>query len=96
MTYHGFGLDDFSHYGDALTNFDVRQKPIYEEAIKRYGDAMFYIGEPITWKSRQPPYECLALRYRGPRGDLSEFWRAFERVKAEHAAASLASPGSTT
>lgn len=73
--------------GDALTNFTPDQRPIYEEAIARYGDGSLYIGKP----TREGLPNWFALRQRGRRSDncqdLSAFWRVFEAVKAEHEAA---------
>ena len=72
---------------DGLTNFDASERPIYEEAIRRYGDDSLYIGVAMPpMGSHVPLAGDLALRRDRSikTGDLSPFWRIFEQVRAEH------------
>lgn len=70
--------------GNAVTNFDPKQTYIYERAIDEHGDSTLYIGPPTP----RGLAHYKALRVRGllngcvPQ-DLSDFWRVFDRVKAE-------------
>lgn len=63
-----------------LTNFNKEQRPLYEEAIRRYGKGDVFITDDAYWNNGVRDDSMCALRCAVDK-DYSEFWRAFELVK---------------
>ena len=76
----------FREGGTAVTNFPPKDRPIYEEAIKRYGDPNIQIKDtPFGYHYFEGDF---SLHNFGPSfidgGEgLGQFWRIFEQVKEE-------------
>lgn len=76
-----------------VTNFDVEQRPLYEESIKRA--SVHYSDGELEIQDRDPAHGHLttcSLWYYPRSGTrcLSRFWRIFDQVQAEMKAASSA------
>ena len=68
--------------GTGITNFDKKEKPIYEKAISEYGDDNFFIlDRPITGITGLSSY-C-SLHCKEKMQTFSPFWRTFDRVYKE-------------
>lgn len=69
------------HPARRLTNFDVKQLPFYQEAIRRFGGRVrrtrMTIGKPGGSDSLR------SLFVAGPKEDLSKFWMILDKVKVE-------------
>lgn len=66
--------------GHVLTNFNRKQRPIYEKAIMLAEDSRYYIVEDaFDIHGRHVP-GCNALHFNG-KGDTSEFWAIFDEIK---------------
>lgn len=70
----------FSSGGLGITNFDIKEKPIYEAAIIEYNCNNLFIGDAFMPLQDDPNFG--ALYYKEYRQDLSAFWRIFYRKKA--------------
>lgn len=77
----------WTHGGTGITNFDKPVRPIYEAAIKEYGDpSLLVVDKPFpgmngcynAWMEAK----MHSLHRVGRGGDLSGFWRVFEALKA--------------
>ena len=76
--------DDFCEQQCApgfLTNFSEQYRPIYLEAVKRYGSNYFVVQDDPEYPMSHG--EGGSLLYLGPSKDLSDFWRVFDAVEAE-------------
>jgi hypothetical protein len=68
--------------GTGVTNFGVEERPLYEAAIKEYGKPYLVIhDEPMEGPAL--PDSLSLHNVRGKRGDLSDFWEIFWRLRAE-------------
>jgi hypothetical protein len=73
--------EHFSEGGTAVTNFSEHMRPVYVEAVKRYGKSFMRVA--------QHPYGGVPQNYGGALHcdagfqDLSRFWEIFEQVKAD-------------
>lgn len=81
----GFTLEkEMKHWGEGglgITNFDIEELPLYEDAIKLYGDPTLFISENIMVPEcfLIPENErCLCCTEWK---DLSAFWRIFDKLK---------------
>ena len=63
-----------------LTNFKKELRPLYEEAIRRYGMEDIFITDDAYWYNGVKDDSMCALRRKVDK-DYSEFWRVFETVK---------------
>lgn len=79
--------EHFSEGGTAVTNFQEHMRHVYIEAAKRFGKDYLRVA--------QKPYGHCPKSYGGSLHcdagfrDLSDFWRIFEKVKAELGASEL-------
>jgi len=74
-----------SHFldgGTGVTNFEMKELPIYEEACKLFGNPLVKVGPPIRPLAHRPQ-DYRALHVFWGTGDLSAFWRIFERLECE-------------
>lgn len=79
--------EHFGCGGSGVTNFDVKQFPLYEEAVRRFGNPLLVVSQhPMPVHGRY--YDSMgSLHWLGlQRRDLSDFWQIFEAVKKEIAA----------
>jgi hypothetical protein len=69
------------HGGTVVTNFDEEDRPLYEAAIKEYGDADLFISDtpmpPKTWGASLHDLRGV----KGRKGGLGAFWRVFDELK---------------
>ena len=76
---------DFRHWtegGTAITNFGPDEFDRYIEAIQRFGDRDLVVSDSrFGWTMGKLPGGSLHDIAR--RGDLSPFWRVFEKVRTE-------------
>ena len=72
----------FQEGGTGVTNFSISKKEIYEQAIKEYGDNSLFISDDIMVPERREPGTGMCLHHT-QRGDLSAFWRIFDRIERE-------------
>jgi len=82
---------DLKHWtdgGTGVTNFEENEMPLYEKAIKRFGDTELVVSDkPIEAKV---PYKILlkmklcSFHNLKENHDLSDFWKVFKQVKSEN------------
>lgn len=67
---------------DLLTNFSAHKLPLYEKAVKEFGDDTLYISDTA--------YDCRGRRLNGYcslrttiHKDRSDFWRLFNSLREE-------------
>lgn len=84
MSGFGFGSRDPTHWtngGTGVTNFTEDMRPVYVEAVKRYGDKRLRVHAKSFGKGNQN-YGG-SLHNHGERKDLSDFWDIFDKVRTE-------------
>lgn len=68
-----------------LTNFDVRELPVYQEAIRRFGGRVrrtrMTIGKPANAESLRSLYMAGGRPYES----LDKFWAIVDKVRVEQA-----------
>ena len=66
--------------GTGVTNFDWRQQPLYEQAIKQFGDKDLSVGVPMAFV---PGCGLLALHASSGKfpENMSDFWQIFEALR---------------
>lgn len=76
--------------GTGVTNFDKKDRHIYEAAIKEYGNPCLLIVDkphpgPGGYYDKRMEKTLHSLHFVGQAGeartDLSDFWRVFEKIK---------------
>ena len=73
--------EHFSRGGTGITNFDIEDLGIYQEAIRRSGDTSLFIQQsPMSGSATANP--CCSL-HSNQRKDRSEFWAIYRQVAAE-------------
>jgi hypothetical protein len=68
-----------------LTNFRVEERPIYEEAIRRFGDNSLVILQEAFTTNGRPLQGCNSLHCFDHK-ELGPFWEIFQQVKKETSA----------
>jgi hypothetical protein len=78
-----FGLDfiETFHENDLLTNFSKKDLPIYEKAVKEYGDTDLFISHKANdiYGNSQSDW-LMSLRTKR-RKNLSDFWEIFHAIQ---------------
>jgi hypothetical protein len=69
--------------GTALTNFAEDMRPVYTEAVKRYGDPTFIVEAQSTPAAPYNYGGSLHWLGAGPNANASAFWAVFDQVKQE-------------
>ena len=66
--------------GRLLTNFNKKQRRLYEQTIRLAEDPRYYIVEDAFDVHGRPVLYCNALYFDGT-GDTEEFWKIFDEIK---------------
>lgn len=82
---YDFEYDDYGfEEEDLLTNFSERALPLYERAIKEYGDDSLYINTE-AFDSRGSKIDGYYSLRTSIHKDRHSFWRLFDKIYAEGA-----------
>lgn len=75
-----FIMTHWQQGGTGVTNFSEHMRPIYVEAVRRFGDANLVV-HPHAFAPCKPTYGGSLHCFR--MGDLSAFWQVYDHVKEE-------------
>lgn len=74
---------NFTHFlqgGTFVTNFSEVVRPVYVEAVRRFGDATLFVADKPSHHMHGPGGSLHMLKRHY---DLSDFWRVFDQVKKD-------------
>lgn len=72
----------FKEGGTGVTNFQIAERDIYQRAVDEYGDPTLFISDDIMVPEQWQPGTGMCLHHT-KHGDLSAFWKIFNRIKKE-------------